>query len=89
MPDGINLLLSVRLERLRKLIEDYDESDFFAFRVDVQGFMGVGRPPADGVLSAKERAQIAGNRAWRDHVEENVPKVAEQKLIKRDLGIAQ
>ena len=89
VPDGINLLLSVRLERLRKLIEDYDESDFFAFRVDVQGFMGVGRPPADGVLSAKERAQIAGNRAWRDHVEENVPKVAEQKLIKRDLSIAQ
>ena len=89
VPDGINLLLSVPLERLRKLIEDYDESDFFAFRVDVQGFMGVGRPPADGVLSAKERAQIAGNRAWRDHVEENVPKVAEQKLIKRDLGIAQ
>src|SRR5262249_17609061 len=89
VPDGINLLLSVRLERLRKLIEDYDESDFFAFRVDVRGFIGDGPPPADGVLTAPERAQMRGNRAWRDHVEENVPKTGEQKLIKRDLGIAQ
>jgi len=89
MPDGINLILSGRLERLRKVIEEYEGSDFLAFREAVDGFIGVGPTPPEGVLTARERAQITGNQAWRDHVEENVPNAAEQKLIKSDLGIPQ
>jgi hypothetical protein len=81
------LIVSVRLERLRKLIADFNGANFPAFRAKVRAYTGVGPAPPDGVLTVEESAQIAGNRAWRTHVDAHVPGAANRATIKRDLGI--
>jgi hypothetical protein len=87
VPDGINLLVSVRLEQLRRVIAGMTAANFGASRTQVQAFAGIGPPPADGALTAEESLQVAGNRAWRDLVEAHVPGAANKALIKSDLDI--
>jgi hypothetical protein len=89
IPDGLNLIVSVRLERLRELIAGFTGANFPAFRAKVQAFTGIGPAPPDGALSLEEMAQIKGNRAWRDLVNKHVPGAANRATIKNDLGIAQ
>jgi hypothetical protein len=88
VPDGINLIISVRLEALRALIEAFTGSGFATLRTRVQGFMGVGAAPAPavGMLSADERNEVKRNRAWRDLVDRNFTP-PQRALLKADLGI--
>lgn len=85
VPDGINLILSGPLAELRRIIET---SNRFFLRFRVQSFMGIGVPPAapGAVLSAAERRQVSGNRAWRDLVERNVTGTLRGQIM-ADLGI--
>jgi hypothetical protein len=86
VPDGINLIVSVRLEALRALIEAFTGAGFATLRTRVQGFMGVGAAPAVGVLSADERNEVQRNRAWRNLVDRNFTP-PQRALLKADLGI--
>jgi hypothetical protein len=88
-PDGINLIVSARLDRLQKLISGWNGNNFAAFRTEVQRFVGVGPAPAGGTLNAQDRQEIINNGAWRDLVEEKVTNPADQRLLKTDLGIPQ
>jgi hypothetical protein len=88
VPDGINLIASLRLEALRSLIDAGPGADFAAFRVKVQAFMGIGPAPPSGVLNAADRSEVTRNRAWRDLVESKVTDPTQQGQIKSDLGIA-
>ncbi len=87
IPDGINLIVSVRLESLRQLIESFSGIGFTAFRTSVQGFMGVGPPPPVGALNADEQNEVQRNRAWRDLVNRKITNAANRALIKTDLGV--
>jgi hypothetical protein len=87
IPDGINLVVSVRLESLRQLIQGITSANFAARRVTVQGFMGVGAPPPVGALTADEKNEVQRNRAWRDLVNAEITSAANRALIKADLGI--
>jgi hypothetical protein len=87
IPDGINLIMSTRLDNLRALIEGWGGVGFPAFRTSVQAFVGIGPAPAGGVLKPDDRNEIITNRSWRDLVERKVTVPAEQTLIKSDLGI--
>jgi outer membrane protein OmpA-like peptidoglycan-associated protein len=86
-PDGINLIASVRLERLRALIENFTGSGFAALRAQVRQYMGHGVAPTGGALDAEEKLQIRNNRAWRDLVERKITVAADQLTLKADLGI--
>jgi Domain of unknown function (DUF4157) len=87
IPDGINLIVSVRLDRLRDVIETWPGTGFPAFRTSVQGYMGIGPAPPAGVLTAPERHEVSSNRSWRDLVERKVVDATQQGQIKSDLGI--
>jgi hypothetical protein len=87
IPDGINLIASVRLDSLRAVIEAWGGAGFPAFRTSVQAFVGIGPAPAAGVLNADDRKEISRNRSWRDLVERKVPGGGDQATIKSDLGI--
>jgi hypothetical protein len=83
VPDGINLVVSRRLEALRALISAHPATLLH----DVRQFTGtVAPPPALGVLQADERTEITGNMAWRDLVESSVPHALVTPL-KTELGI--
>jgi hypothetical protein len=87
-PDGINLIASVRMERLRAIIEAYGGADFATLQTQVKQYMGTAVPaPAGGALDNDEMTQIKNNRAWRDLVERKVTVVADQLTLKGDLGI--
>jgi hypothetical protein len=88
VPDGINLILSRRLEALRLLINAGVTPNFATFRGRVQAFFGAGVAPAPavGVLDAGERDYIRGSRAWRDLVDAKVGP-ANRAMIKTDMGI--
>lgn len=88
VPDGINLIVSLRLEELRRIIAA-GVGLFPSFRNKVKAFMGIGPPPAapGGVLTSDERGAIARSRAWRALVESSVSNAAQRRLIKTDLGI--
>jgi hypothetical protein len=81
IPDGINLIVSTRLEQLRGWIEGYSGVAFALHQAQVQSlFTGT---------TADERREIAGNRSWRDLVERKYAAGAERTAIKTDLGIPQ
>jgi hypothetical protein len=88
-PDGINIILSPRLDALQALIQAGVGASFATFRNNVQAFVGLGPNPAPavGVLTADDRAAVASSRAWRDLVEAKVPGAANRAAIKTDLGI--
>lgn len=79
VPDGINLIVSVRLERLRALIEGWDGTSFPAFAADVLVHAAT--------LTTADTREIHGNRAWRDLVERKVRNAAQRAQIETDLGI--
>jgi len=88
IPDGINLIVSIRLEALRALINAGVTPNFASFRVKVQQFMGiVGPSPTVGVLTLDERNEIINSRAWRDLINAKISNAAHRNQIKTDLGI--
>lgn len=78
VPDGINLIVSVALENLRRAIEAHTGSGFTAHRANVQTLFAL--------CDATDRREISGNRSWRALVERKYP-LARENLIKGDLGI--
>ena len=87
IPDGVNLIVSVRLEALRAVIAGITGVNFAARRARVRAFMGIGAAPAVGALSPAEKDEIVRNRAWRDLVNTEVASAANRALLKADLGI--
>jgi hypothetical protein len=61
-PDAVNLLLSANLAAVRAAIEGFKGADFPATRASIQAKYAL--------CDAAERREIAGNRVWRDLVEE-------------------
>lgn len=86
-PDGINLIVSPRLDRLQQLISGWNGTNFAGLRTEVRRFAGVGPAPAGGRLNPQDQQEISNNRAWRDLVEEKVPDPGERRTLKTDLGI--
>jgi len=87
VPDGIDLIASVRLERLRMLINGYAGADFPGTKSKIRKMAGTELPaPPGGALDAEELREIRGNREWRDLVEKKFP-AGERNDIKRELGI--
>jgi hypothetical protein len=87
-PDGINLMVSVRLDRLRALIEGFSGAGFSTLRTTVRQHMGLDVPaPASGVLDNDEKTFIRNSRAWRDLVERKITIPGERTDLKNDLGI--
>ncbi len=89
VPDGVNLVTSMRLEDLRATIESWTGSSYGSFKAKVQGFMGIGPAPAGGALTADDKAELTRERAWRDLVERKVTSYSKQAEIKTILGIPQ
>jgi hypothetical protein len=87
IPDGINLIVSRRLEALRALIEGFSGNGFATFRKRLQGFVNNGTAPAVGALSAEEWNEVKGNRAWRDLIDRKIHNVDRRGAIKEDLEI--
>jgi hypothetical protein len=88
-PDGINLILSPRLDRLQALISAGVVGGFPAFRNNVQAFVGLGPnpPPPGGVLDADDRAAVRSSRTWRDLIDALAATAPQRASIKVDLGI--
>jgi hypothetical protein len=78
VPDGINLIVSVRLEALRARIQSFGGANFAAHRAQVQALFAA--------CNADDRREISGNQAWRTLVEDKYA-VAQRPLIKTDLSI--
>ncbi len=90
IPDGINLIVSQRLELLRAIIENYGGSNFSDLRNQVRQFTGAVAPaPVAGVLGSDEKDYIKTSRAWRDLVERKFTNNSERNTIISDLGIPQ
>ena len=88
IPDGINLVVSVRLESLRALLAGFSGSGFAALKTQVEGFMGTGAAPPVGALDAGEKNEIVRNRAWRDLVDRSFSNTGERAQITSVLGIS-
>ena len=87
-PDGINLVASVRLERLRMLINGYAGINFAGLRTEIRRLMGKEVPvPPGGVLDIEERHAIKSTRAWRNLVDSKFSIVSEKIAVKGDLEI--
>lgn len=78
-PDGVNLALAGKLTDLRK---------------EIEGYAGAGYAAAKTAITAKftacspgDQSEVAGNRAWRDLVEQKFPAAAERTEIKTILRI--
>ena len=88
IPDGIDLIVSIRLDDLRILIDRWNGRGFPDFRVRVRAYVRPeGDAPPHGRLSEEEKVQVRGNRAWRNLVERKVEYAAQRQIIKHDLGI--
>jgi hypothetical protein len=88
VPDGINLILSRQLDRLRSRFDVGVGAGFATFRTQVRAFFGVGPPPPGGALSPDEKDFISRSRAWRDMVDNLAGATSAQKAtLKNDMGI--
>jgi hypothetical protein len=88
IPDGINLIASVRIERLRMLVTAYAGANFADTRSKIAKMMGNELPaPAGGAMDGDEKHEITSNRAWRELVEAKFTVPAERTTIKGELGI--
>jgi hypothetical protein len=81
VPDGINLIVSTQLERLRALIDRYRGRGFARHRARVETMFLAATP--------EEQREIAGNRAWRDLVDRRYTAGSERADIKTVLTIPQ
>ncbi len=80
VPDGINLIVSLRLEALREVIQDYGFfSSFAVLRARVLA--------KKAKLLPADLEEIRTNQAWRDLVDRKVTDDEERHIIKSDLGI--
>jgi len=79
VPDGINLIVSLRLEALRRAIEDWNGMRFTVLIDDVEAALAK--------LDATDRNEIVTNRAWRDLVERKVERKDLQGIVKSRMGI--
>jgi hypothetical protein len=84
-PDGINLILSGKLTKLRTEIEGFSgvAADYPAKKAAIQAKFTALDPVAD----AAELREIQGNRDWRDLVDEKFPLAANRTEIKGILKI--
>lgn len=87
VPDGINLIASIRLEDLRALIAGGVGANYAAFKASVEAYMGIGPPPPNGALTPLEKDEIVHNQAWRNLVEASITNITQQNDIKSVLGI--
>jgi hypothetical protein len=78
VPDGINLINSVRLEHLRAMIEGFSGT-FNTHRTAVQTYY-------NSTCDADDKQEISGNPSWRALVERKYNS-SQQPLIKADLSI--
>ncbi len=80
VPDGINLVLSTKLQALRSEIESYSgPATFFTKRVAIL--------TRYAACSPDEKLEVRNNRAWRDLVEQIFTLTAHRVIIKIDLKI--
>jgi len=79
VPDGINLIVSLRLEALRRAIEDWNGRRFTTLIDDVEAALAK--------LDDNDRKEIVNNRAWRDLVERKVERKDIQGIVKSRMGI--
>jgi hypothetical protein len=88
IPDGIDLIASIRLDDLRILIDRWNGLSFATLRSRVRAFVHPeGEIPPHGRLTEEEKGQVRGNRAWRNLVERKLKVAAARRQLKRDLGI--
>ncbi|MDX6529953.1 MAG: hypothetical protein QOH41_2243 [Blastocatellia bacterium] len=80
VPDGINLIVSSNLERLRAAIAAFGGGGFAAHRAHVLALYNA------VAMTVDDRREISGNRAWRDLVESKYTGV-NRTTIKNDLHI--
>lgn len=80
IPDGINLIVSSNLERLRDAIAHFTGVGFAAHRAHILSLYNA------AAMTAEDRREISGNRAWRDLVESKYTG-ANRTTIKNDLHI--
>lgn len=78
IPDGINLIVSVRLDNLRRAVEAYTRVGFAAHKARIRDLYAL--------CDADDKREISGNRAWLDLVNSKYPP-AELKEIKAELHI--
>lgn len=78
-PDGINLIVSVRIENLRKAVYAYAGTAFDVHKREITGLYGLTKP--------EDKTEISGNRMWQDLVEKKYTDPVELKEIKTILNI--
>jgi len=77
-PDGVNLALAGKLTDLRKEIEGYAGAAYAAAKAAITATFTA--------CSPGDQSEVAGNRAWRDVVEQKFPVAAERTEIKTILA---
>jgi hypothetical protein len=88
VPDGIDLIASIRLDDLRILIDGWNGRSFADLRSQVRAYVREEGPvPPHGRLTSEEKEQVRGNRAWRNLVERKVELEVARRQLKKDLGI--
>ena len=78
VPDGINLIASIRLDNLRRAIESYSHTNFPAHAASIQALFNA--------TNGLDRRDISGNVAWRTLIESKYAPI-EQNTIKPMLSI--
>jgi hypothetical protein len=88
VPDGINLILSRRLELLRQVV-DGSIVNFATYRDNILAFFGQGPlpAPAAGVLTAAERDYVRSSRQWRDRFFVYISNAANRTALLTAMGI--
>jgi hypothetical protein len=88
VPDGINLILSRRLELLRQVV-DGPIASFATYRDNILAFFGTGPlpAPAAGVLTADERDYVRSSRQWRDRFFVYITNAANRTALLNAMGI--
>jgi hypothetical protein len=87
VPDGINLLVSQKLEEIRSAIVGFSSSYGAAQRTRINDLYNGNVAAGIAVANADERREISGNQAWRSLVERMGFSAADLTDIKNDLGI--
>jgi hypothetical protein len=87
VPEGINLLISHRMESLRALIAAGPTPNFAALQTGVEGFYSIGPAPAAGPLQPNEVDVIQRSRTWRELVENSVTNPMDPNTLKGIMGI--
>jgi hypothetical protein len=89
IPDGVNLLVSRRLEELRRIVDAGPGASFPTYRDSILAFYGQGPlpAPATGVLTTAERDYISSSRQWRDRFFVFISSVPDRNALLNAMGI--